>query len=395
MWTETVGGIAKPYGFLAAATHAGVKKKKLDLALITCKDAEVAGVFTQNAFAASPVKLTKKHIASGRIKALIVNSGNANACNGDAGDRDALKTAQLVAQKLGIKPEEVAVASTGVIGVPLNMQVMENGITELLPKLSKEGGKAAAEAIMTTDTYPKEVTLECTVDGVTYTIAGIAKGSGMIHPNMATMLAFITTDWPVESCTLQSMLKEIADETFNAISVDGDTSTNDMCLVLASKELPKPDPEKLEIFRQGLKQVMAELVKAIVMDGEGATKLLKICVKGAKSVCDAKLAAKAIGNSPLVKTAFFGEDANWGRILCAVGYSGCTVDPDKTDLYFEDIQIVKSGQGLGISDAALLPIMKQREIEITVDLGLGNGEYVFQTTDFSYDYVKINASYRS
>ena len=249
MWTETVGGIAKPHGFLGN-NHAGLKKA--DLALITCKDAEVAGVFTQNAFAASPVKLTKKHIASGRIKALIVNSGNANACNGDAGDRDALKTAQLVAQKLGIKPEEVAVASTGVIGVPLNMQVMENGITELLPKLSKEGGKAAAEAIMTTDTYPKEVTLECTVDGVTYTIAGIAKGSGMIHPNMATMLAFITTDWPVESCTLQSMLKEIADETFNAISVDGDTSTNDMCLVLASKELPKPDPEKLEIFREGL-----------------------------------------------------------------------------------------------------------------------------------------------
>ncbi|MDD4263546.1 MAG: bifunctional ornithine acetyltransferase/N-acetylglutamate synthase, partial [Firmicutes bacterium] len=215
MWKMTSGGIAKPQGFLAAGTHAGFKKTKLDLALITCEEATVAGVFTQNAFAASPVKLTKKHIASGKIKALIVNSGNANACNGQLGDQDALRTAELVAHKLGINPDEVAVSSTGVIGVPLNMWAMAFGIEDIAVKLSKEGGRDAASAIMTTDTYPKEVTIECNLDGITYTISGIAKGSGMIHPNMATMLAFITTDWPLERDLLQTILKEIADETFN------------------------------------------------------------------------------------------------------------------------------------------------------------------------------------
>ncbi|MDD2431289.1 MAG: bifunctional glutamate N-acetyltransferase/amino-acid acetyltransferase ArgJ [Firmicutes bacterium] len=395
MWKMTSGGIAKPQGFLAAGTHAGFKKTKLDLALITCEEATVAGVFTQNAFAASPVKLTKKHIASGKIKALIVNSGNANACNGQLGDQDALRTAELVAHKLGINPDEVAVSSTGVIGVPLNMWAMAFGIEDIAVKLSKEGGRDAASAIMTTDTYPKEVTIECNLDGITYTISGIAKGSGMIHPNMATMLAFITTDWPLERDLLQTILKEIADETFNAISVDGDTSTNDMCLVLSSNELPSPSKNKIEIFKTGLKKVMSTLAKAIVLDGEGATKLLKITVKNALSIQDAKFAAKAIGHSPLVKTAFFGEDANWGRIICALGYSGCTVEPNKTDLYFEKFQVVKGGRGTGVSDLELMPILKSREIEIVVDLNLGSKEYTFQTTDFSYDYVKINGNYRS
>lgn len=394
-WHKTQGGITKPQGFLACGIHAGFKKKKLDLALITCSNATAAGVYTQNAFKASPVKLTEKHVAGGLIKAVIINSGNANACTGLQGDIDAYLTAEHVAKKLGIKPAEVAVASTGVIGQRLDMEVMKKGIEEAVSTLSKEGAANAAEAIMTTDTYKKEITLECELDGTTYHISGIAKGSGMIHPNMATMLCFITTDWPLESDVLKLLLKEAADESFNAISVDGDTSTNDMCLILASKELKRPSLDKLPIFVDGLKQAMKFLAREIVLDGEGATKLLNIKIKNAKDLEDAKLAAKAVAHSPLVKTAFFGEDANWGRVLCAVGYSGCYVNPDKTDLYFGEYQIVKDGQGTGIGDTELLPVMKRKEIDITVDLNVGNYEYSFQTTDFSYDYVKINGSYRS
>mgnify|MGYP000843895434 CR=1 FL=1 len=395
MWKITEGGITKPNGFLAAGVHAGFKKKKLDLALITCDKAIAAGVYTQNAFAASPVKLTKKHIAGGIIKALVVNSGNANACTGLQGEINALKTATLVANKLGIATEEVAVASTGVIGQQLDMEKMQLGIEEVTSKLSKEGASDAMQAIMTTDTYPKEVTIECNIDGITYTIAGIAKGSGMIHPNMATMLCFITTDWPLDQKSLNNCLKEAVEESFNAISVDGDTSTNDMCLLFSSEKLPSLSPEKLPIFLQGLKMVTGFLAKAIVLDGEGATKLLKISVQGANSADDAKKAAWSIAHSALVKTAFFGEDANWGRVLCAVGYSGCYVDPTKTDLYFGDYQIVKSGEGTGIGDIELLPVMKSREIPITLNLNLGSGSYTCQTTDLSYDYVKINGSYRS
>ncbi len=395
MWQITTGGITKPQGFLASGVHAGFKKKKLDLALITCKEATAAGVYTQNAFAASPVKLTKKNIAQKTIKAIVINSGNANACTGEKGTFNALLTTKIVAEQLGIKPNEVAVASTGVIGLQLDMDLMKKGIVEAVKKLSKDGAKDAATAIMTTDTYPKEIAAQCNIEGTTYTISGMAKGSGMIHPNMATMLCFLTTDWPLETKTLQSCLKEAVEHSFNAISVDGDTSTNDMCLLLASQLLPRPDNKYLQIFQQGLQTVTGFLAKAIVLDGEGATKLLKITVKNAQDIPDAKLAAKAIAHSPLVKTAFFGEDANWGRILCAVGYSGCKVDPDRISLYLDDFLIVKNGQKTAVEDTDLLPVMQKREIGITVDLNLGSGEYSFQTTDLSYDYVKINGSYRS
>ncbi len=395
MWKKVEGGITKPQGFLASGVHAGFKKAKLDLALLSFENTVPAGVFTQNAFAASPVKLTKKHLALGNLKALVVNSGNANACTGLQGDNNAYLTAKIAADMLKIKPEDVAVSSTGVIGQQLDMETMKSGLLTATSTLSKEGANDFALAIMTTDTYPKEITLECTIDGTTYSLSGVAKGSGMIHPNMATMLCFITTDWPIDQITLQSYLKEAVEESFNAISVDGDTSTNDMCLIFSSQILPKPAKEKETIFLDGLKKICGYLAKTIVLDGEGATKLLQIKVQNALSQEDAKLAAKAVAHSPLVKTAFFGEDANWGRILCAVGYSGSTVDPNKTDLYLGNWQIVKNGQGTDISESVLAPILKEREIEITIDLNLGDSEYIFQTTDLSYDYVKINGSYRS
>lgn len=399
------GGVTAPKGFLAAGISAGIKKTEvLDMAMIVSECmANSAGCFTTNAYKAAPVLVSMKHMEDGLARAIVVNSGNANACTGKDGMQDAEKMAVLVANELKISPWDVIVASTGVIGVPLPMEKVEKGIVELSKKLKVDGSDEAANAIMTTDTFTKKIAVSVMIDNKEVIIGGIAKGSGMIHPNMATMLSFITTDAAIDSDILKEALKHSCEHSYNMITVDGDTSTNDMVLCLANGMAGnvkiKDHCEDYLKFYEALNYVNTELAKMIAKDGEGATKLLSIRVVNAKSEQDAKKAAKAVGGSSLVKSAFFGEDANWGRIFAALGYSGARLGELKTDVSFVSengqIKIAKDGCGLPFDEKYAREVLKASEIEVIIDLKDGEYSATAWGCDLTYDYVKINISYRS
>ncbi len=400
------GGMSLIKGIKTIGIHAGLKKLKKDLAVIFCeKKAAFAGVFTQNKVKAAPVLVTQEHLkkSGGYCRAIIVNSANANACTGQTGLENAYKMAELTANELNIDTEEVLVSSTGVIGVQLPMDIITAGIKKACGELKDNNSSAAAEAIMTTDTYPKEAAVETIIDGKTIKIGGMAKGSGMIHPNMATMLSFIATDAAIEPQMLQKALSEVVDETFNMISVDGDTSTNDMVLVLATAEagnkVIKEANEDFYRFKEALRELSFKLSELIVRDGEGATKFVTVNVKNAATVEDARKAARSVTTSSLVKTAIFGEDANWGRVIAAVGYSGANFNPEVVDMYIESTagkeQMMEKGMGLNFSEERAKKILSEKDITFIIDLKQGNFSATAWTCDFSYDYVKINADYRS
>ncbi|MFY9270975.1 MAG: bifunctional glutamate N-acetyltransferase/amino-acid acetyltransferase ArgJ [Candidatus Manganitrophaceae bacterium] len=395
------GGITAVDRFLAAGMSAGIKKtEKADLALLFCETpCVVAGVFTRNRFPAPPLLLDKKHLKKGRGRAIIINSGNANAFTGEAGYRDAETMTEVTARALKISQETVYVASTGVIGQPLPMEKIVDAIPRLVPRLSRDGGRAAAEAIMTTDTFSKEVAWVGKVGQETIRVGGFAKGAGMIHPNMATMLAFLSTDAAIARPLLQEALRHAVDRSFNSISVDGDTSTNDMVLCFASGQRGREIRSKgkgYQAFSSLLEAACLSLAKMVAKDGEGATKLIEIRVVGAASDRAAKRVAESTARSNLVKTAFFGEDANWGRIIAAIGNAGVPVRPDRIDLAFGAVSLVRGGTYLGKErEAEVALLLKQREILLTIDLHSGKGAATFWTCDLGFDYIKINASYRS
>ena len=389
-------------GFKFSAVEAAIKKPgRLDLGLIYSETpATVAAVFTTNKLKAAPVILSMERSKSGTARAVIVNSGNANACTGSQGMEDALETCRLVALGFGIPDEDVLVASTGVIGVPIPMERVRKGIPSLIAGLETGTLADLATSIMTTDTFPKLETRSGEAEGKPYAIAGIAKGAGMIMPNMATMLAFLVTDAAVDPVWLSSVFRESNEASFNMITVDGDTSTNDTSLILASgmagnAPLSADSPDASH-FIEVLNEVLLSLARQIVKDGEGATKFVTVTVKEAVYNTEAKKAAMAIANSNLVKTAFFGQDANWGRILAAVGYSGAEVDPGLADLYFDDVLMVRNGIFAGgAAEVDGSQVLRNSEFTVTVDLKLGEGRATVFTTDLSYDYVKINADYRT
>lgn len=393
------GGVCAPQGFLAAGVKTGIKSlKKEDVAIIFAdRSCSVAGLYTLNKMCAAPVTVTKNHFADGYGRAIVVNSGCANACTGDQGMQDALSMAKETAEVLGLSITDVAVCSTGVIGTFLPMDKVTAGIKTAAAALTEHGHDGAMQAIMTTDTFVKEISIELTVAGKAVRIGGMAKGAGMIEPNMATMLAFITTDAAIQPAMLQKALHEAVERSFNAITVDGDTSTNDTVLVLANGAADNPlietEDESFQAFYEALKYVCTHLAKLIVRDGEGATKFLEITVTGAEDFAEAKLAAKAIANSPLVKTAFFGQDPNWGRIVAAAGYSGANLDQTKVRLWIGGHKIVDSGKGTGFEAVNLKQVMAERDIAVTLDLGIGSAQATVWTCDFSYEYVRINGEY--
>ncbi|MBO8137894.1 MAG: bifunctional glutamate N-acetyltransferase/amino-acid acetyltransferase ArgJ [Desulfotomaculum sp.] len=394
------GGVTAVPGFLASGVHAGLKKEKLDLAILyNSKLCSAAGVFTTNRVKAASLLLTMERIKEGYAHGVVVNAGNANACNGPQGLDDAAAMTRAAAKELGIDEKYMLVSSTGVIGEPMPMEKVLPGITKAAGKLSADGGHAAAKAIMTTDLVPKECAVQLEIEGHTVTIGGMAKGSGMIHPNMATMLAFITTDAVIKPSILQQALKQVVDDTFNMITVDGDTSTNDSVLVLASGDAGhSPIVEgttQYEIFTAGLREVCKKLAQDIARDGEGATTLLEVVVKNAPTIKDARLAARAVAGSNLFKCAVFGEDANWGRILCAVGYSGAQFDPGKVDIYLGDEQVAQNGGAVPFSEERAKEILGRDKVTVTVDLKAGEKCAAAWGCDLTYQYVRINGSYRT
>jgi len=393
--------ITSPIGFKSTGLHCGIKYKKNDLALLVSEvPASVAGVFTTNAIQAAPLLVTKEAMQqTGKMQAIIVNSGNANACTGKQGLQDARLMQQKTAEKLGIAPGLVGVASTGVIGEIMKMEPIVKGIQKLEPSSTLEGSILFSQAILTTDTVTKNTAYSTVIDGKKIILAGTGKGSGMIDPNMATMLGFITTDAKIESIHLQAALKTVTDLTFNSITVDGDTSTNDMVLVmangLADNNALTPAHPDWELFINALHAVSQDLAKMIAKDGEGATKLIEVEVSGAVSNTEARKIAKTVVGSPLVKTAIFGCDANWGRIIAAVGYSGATLDPNAIKIKIGSTIVVENGEPVPFSEAQLLVYLKNSEVKITVDLHQGNGHGLAWGCDLTYDYVQINATYRS
>ncbi|NLZ92814.1 MAG: bifunctional glutamate N-acetyltransferase/amino-acid acetyltransferase ArgJ [Firmicutes bacterium] len=395
------GGVTAANGFMAAGIAVGIKKQeKKDLALIYSQvPATAAGMFTKNRFQAAPVIVSREHLADGRAQAIIVNSGNANACTGETGLKDAKRMAELAGELLGLLPQDVLVASTGVIGQYLPMAKLESGIRDIAGQLKVDGGPLAAEAIMTTDLTAKITAYALEIGGQTVTVGGIAKGSGMIHPNMATMLAFITTDCAIVPSLLQKALQYTVDRSYNLITVDGDTSTNDSVVVLANGMAGNPiiseENEDYHRFLMLLQRVNTELSQKIVRDGEGATKFIEVTVKNAASELDGKKLARGILTSNLVKTAFFGEDANWGRIVSAMGQTDVEFYPEWVDVFLGNLQVAQAGQGLPFNEEEAAEILKQRDIRITIDLHMGKAKVTAWGTDLSYDYVKINASYRS
>lgn len=398
------GSVTSPIGFEAAGIHAGLKKAKKDMALlVSACDASTAAVFTTNRVKAAPVLWDQHVAASGKARAVIVNSGNANACTGEKGLIDAEATAEETAVLVGTEKEKVYVASTGVIGVPLDMEKILSGARSLMPQLSKEGWKDAAAAICTTDTFSKTAAASVEIGGKTVTIGGMAKGSGMIHPNMATMLAFITTDAVISSATLQKLLGATVEDTFNMISVDGDTSTNDSCIVLANGMAGNDEiifgGDGYEAFEEAFRYVLGTLAKLITRDGEGAGRFIEMQVVGALSDSEAKVLARSVISSSLVKAAFFGSDANWGRILCAMGYSGADFNPSLVDLSFSSakgtIQTVRGGEPLPFSEEKAKEILLEKEITVVADCHQGSGSAVAWGCDLTYDYVRINGDYRS
>jgi len=387
-------------GFKASAVSAGLKKDGgLDMALIYCEvEAVGAGVFTTNKVKAAPVILSKEHIRNGKVRAIVANSGNANACTGDQGMSDARDMGLIVAQQMGVSEEEVLVCSTGVIGFPLDMSKVRDAIPKLANGLSEDRLMDAARAIMTTDTFPKLSYREAQIGDRPFRVAGIAKGAGMIMPNMATMLCFILTDIEIDAETLSKSLSGVVDRTFNRITVDGDTSTNDTVLIMASGlagngKLSESD-EKL--FVNALEEVASDLATMIVKDGEGATKLVRISVKGSPDQESASKAARTVANSLLVKTALYGSDPNWGRIMAALGRSEIPVRQDSVDIWIGNIQIVSKGLGLGEeAEHRAAEVMKQKRYELIIDLNQGQWEDYMWTCDISHDYVSINADYRT
>ena len=399
------GGVCAAKGFTASGIHCGIRKNKTkkDLALIYSEvKASAAAVYTTNLVKGAPLTVTKSHIANGYAQAVICNSGNANTCNAN-GIEIAEKMSECAAKALGIDASDVVVASTGVIGQPLNLEPIENGIPSLTKLLSKDGSSDAAEGIMTTDTSLKEIAVEFEVGGKVCHIGGIAKGSGMIHPNMATMLVFITTDACISADMLQKALSTDIENTFNMISIDGDTSTNDMVTVLANgmagNEMITCEGEDFNEFMKALNTVNVYLCKKISADGEGATKLLECSVKGADTIENAKTVAKSVVCSSLLKAAMFGADANWGRVLCAIGYSGAKIDVSKVGVSFKsakgEIEVCKNGAGVDFSEEKAKEILLENEIEIAVTLGMGDFGASAWGCDLTYDYVKINGDYRT
>ena len=400
----TAGGVCAAKGFRASGIHCGIRKNKTkkDLALIYSEvQASAAAVYTTNLVKGAPLTVTKKHLQNGKAQAVICNSGNANTCNAN-GIEIAEKMSGLVSAELGIPAEDVIVASTGVIGQPLDITPIANGMKSLVSGLG-DNSDAAAEGIMTTDTVKKEIAITFEVGGKTCTIGGIAKGSGMIHPNMATMLVFITTDAAISGEMLSQALSSDIKNTFNMVSVDGDTSTNDMVAVMANgmagNEEITSEGADFDAFMQALNTVTVYLCRMIASDGEGATKLLECSVKGAKTEEIAKTVAKSIICSSLVKAAMFGSDANWGRVLCAIGYSGADVDVSKVDVSFVsaagEILVCKDGAGVEFSEELAKKILLEKEIGISVSLNAGDGNAVAWGCDLTYDYVKINGDYRT
>lgn len=392
-----------PY-FKAIGIHCGVKKKRKDLCILYSeKKAVAAGTFTTNKVKAAPVVLNMENIKSCNTQAIVVNSGNANACTGDEGLTNAYTMATTAADCLGLSPKEVLIGSTGIIGVPLPMDIIVPGIKKACDSLSYTGGESAAEAIMTTDTFTKKITVSIEIDGKNILISGISKGSGMIHPNMATMLSFVVSDVNISKEMLSKALKDSVEDSYNMISVDGDTSTNDMVIAMANgsaqNSLIDNGNSDFIKFKEALDFVNKELAKMIAMDGEGATKLIEVSLYNAKTAKDAKSCAKSVISSSLVKSAFFGSDANWGRILCALGYSDGEFSPEKIDISFKNnvgiVQLVKNGKGLCFNEELAKDILDQKNINITIDLKDGEHSATAWGCDLTYDYVKINGAYRS
>ncbi|MGD2270726.1 MAG: bifunctional glutamate N-acetyltransferase/amino-acid acetyltransferase ArgJ [Desulfobacterales bacterium] len=387
-------------GFVFSGIAAGLKKNGgKDLGLIyTEVPAMVAGLFTRNRVQAAPVLVDRQRIKSGVCRAVIVNSGNANCCTGDRGIEDAAAMAKAAALSLGISEESVLVASTGVIGEPLPVAKIETAVPHLVKTASTGGLCDLAEAIMTTDTQPKVTSRKGQIDGRSFTVLGVAKGAGMIRPDLATLLCFLMSDITASPGLLKKMLLAAADVSLNRITVDGDTSTNDTLFLLANGKsgIIVKSKDQQKIFQHVLDDVMINLAKLLVKDGEGATKLVEIIVKGAISHRDARRVADAVAHSNLVKTAIFGEDANWGRILAAAGRAGVPIEPSKIDVYFNTVQMVRSGMGCGKAvEARATEVLKTPEFTITIDLHMGRGRASMYTCDFSVDYVRINADYRS
>ena len=399
------GAVTAAKVFLASGVHCGIRKNKnkRDLALIYCeKPCTAAAIYTTNLVKSAPILVTRANLENGTAQAVICNSGNANTCNSD-GVAVAEKTCALVAKALNIDEKDVIVGSTGVIGQKLPIEPIANSIPELVSALSKEGATNAAEAIMTTDLVKKEYAVETEIGGKTVYIGGIAKGSGMIHPNMATMLCFITTDAAISADMLKIAVKTVADKSFNMVSVDGDTSTNDTLAVMASglagnAEITEQN-EDYNIFVEALTILCRKLSKEMAKDGEGASKLLVCKVSGAKTEKDAKGVAKSVVCSSLLKAAMFGSDANWGRVLCAIGYSGCDVDINKVDVSFASkagkVDVCKNGAGIDFSEELAKTVLTEDEIDIVVELNDGNGVAEAYGCDLTYEYVKINGDYRS
>jgi glutamate N-acetyltransferase/amino-acid N-acetyltransferase len=391
------GSVTSPAGFMASALHAGIKSdpESPDLALLVSeRPCAVAATFTRNRFAAAPVQLDRERIRSGRARGVLINSGNANACTGDQGLENARLMARWAADKIGASADEVLVASTGVIGVQLPMERIKEGLARL--EVSRDGGILAARGIMTTDRRPKHVAVQLDIGGSTVRVGGMSKGAGMIHPDMATMLCFVTTDAQAEPHHLQAILERGVGDSFNMISIDGDTSTNDTCMLLAngaSGVSLSSDSYGADLFQRGLNEVAQCLARAIVADGEGAERTMRVEVRGARSEADARLAARAVASSSLTKAALHGADPNWGRILCAVGYSGAAFDPERVELRIGRVPLVRDGTPLDFDAAAASDAMKQDEVQILVDLHEDQSSAVSWGCELTEAYVVENSAY--
>jgi len=398
---EIEGGVTAAQGFTTGGLYCGIRKAKKDLGIIfSDRPAAVAGVFTLNKTQAAPILVCKTLLKrSSLCSAVVVNSGNANACTGERGLNDAWTMVRTTAEALNVPEDRVMVSSTGVIGQYMPIEKITAGIRQLAGQLSRNGNNDAAEAIMTTDTYPKQVAVKFTLGSAVVTVGGMAKGSGMIAPNMATMLAFITTDVAIDQPLLQKALVSANNRSFNRITVDGDMSTNDMALMLANgRAQNKPfseDSEEYKLFSAALEYVMIKLAKMIARDGEGATKLIEVVVKGAPTETEAAKAAGAVANSNLVKTAIHGADANWGRILAAVGYSGIDFNPDDVEISFNDLPVLKRNYEIVLDEEKAKQALSQENVVVTVNLNHGEQSARFWTCDLTKEYIHINASYRS
>ena len=397
-FNDIPGGVTAPHGFLAGSAYCGVKaanKDAPDIAIIFSQHKTVAAAtFTTNKVKAAPVRVSRMHVSAPDVRAIVANSGNANACTGVVGIDNAKRMCVAVGEALGLKEKQVLVCSTGRIGVQLPIEKMEGTISKMENCLSRNGSVAAARAIMTSDTFPKEIAVELTVGGKPVRIGGIAKGAGMIDPNMATMLSFLTTDAVIDRSTLQKTVSVAVEQSFNRITIDGDMSMNDTVLVLANgaagnKPL-KYGTKDFKAFQAALDHVMRELAWLIVQDGEGVSKFVEVRVDGAASLADARRAAEAIANSTLVKCAWFGEDPNWGRIMDALGYCGAKMREEQVDIFYDGVIAVKHGMQSKTPLETLRPIVRQKRFTITVDLHQGSGEYTVYTTDFTMEYVKLN-----